>query len=324
MNLTQGSNFNKILLIGILFLVSFLSFKFIEKPFRSKSNYIYKHFNLIFIILSLITVSFLISFIFSNKSFLLSKDKRVVNQLNENFIWDNKFYLDEFNKEIKKYDSFEYSENNKKKFLIYGNSYGADFFLIFKRNQNLFNEYNFSYINNQFYCLKYLSQKINNCGLDNLETIKKIQSAEKIFISTRWIYKDLENFDEIIKIIKEYNKNIVLVTRYEFLVEDQFTLIDIFTLKENRMPSKIEILDLGNQYFNKITINSRRIRSFLISGSVKNDIDVFHFSDLQCDNKKKFCNLLSDQNDKIYYDRGHLTLDGIDFYSKELKDKFIF
>ena len=122
--------------------------------------------------------------------------------------------------------------------------------------------------------------------------------------------------------LKSYNKKIILVSRYEFLVEDQFTIIDIFTLQNKKIPNLEEKIIVGNEYFSKRTFNSRKIKSFLIKYSDENQLDLLDFSKIQCDHINKFCDPISVKNKKIYYDRGHLTLDGIDFFSKKISEKF--
>ena len=62
--------------------------------------------------------------------------------------------------------------------------------------------------------------------------------------------------------------------------------------------------------------------SFLVKYSNENKIDLLDFTKIQCDNGSKFCYSISTKNKKIYYDRGHLTLDGIDFFSLKLSKKF--
>ena len=56
---------------------------------------------------------------------------------------------------------------------------------------------------------------------------------------------------------------------------------------------------------------------FLIKYSDENQLDLLDFSKIQCDHINKFCDPISVKNKKIYYDRGHLTLDGIDFFQKK-------
>ncbi len=324
LNLTQANNLNKFLVIVMVFFISFLSYRFVEKPFRESREYLYKYFNYFsFTSLFLVTLFFLI-FINSDKSFSNFQKVNKNVKLNESFIWDNKFYLDQFKKELSNHGDYKYFNNNQKKVLIIGNSYGADFYLIFKRNLKLFKEYDFSFINTQFYCLEnlFLNNKVcNDNNLINLEN--KIENSDIIIISTRWNKKDFKNFNKTIEWLKSYNKKIILVPRYEFLVEDQFTIIDIFTMQNKKIPNLEEKIIVGNEYFSKRTFNSRKIKSFLIKYSDENQLEILDFSKIQCNHISKFCDpIISIKNTKIYYDRGHLTLDGIDFFSKKIRKKF--
>ena len=116
LNLTQANNLNKFLVIVMVFFISFLSYRFVEKPFREKSEYLYKYFNYFsFTSLFLVTLFFLI-FINSDKSFSNFQKVNKNSKLNDSFVWDNKFYLDQFNKELSKYGDYKYSNNNQKKY----------------------------------------------------------------------------------------------------------------------------------------------------------------------------------------------------------------
>lgn len=323
LNLTQANSLNKLFVIISLFVLSYLSYRYVEKPFREKQNFLFKYFKHFLLISLVLTISFCFLFINSNKSFSNFKKVSTNYKLNENFIWDNKFYLDQFNEELLTFSDYKYLENNKKKTLIIGNSYGADFYLIFKKNPNFFKDYNFSLINTQFYCLENLILNHEVCSDNNLKDLKKkIKNAEIIIISTRWNKKDFENFNKIIRWLKNHKKKIILVPRYEFLVEDQFTIIDIFTLKNKKLPNLEEEKIIGQEYFNKRTFNSKNIRSFLVNYSKSNKINLLDFSKIQCNHDNKFCNPISINNKKIYYDRGHLTIEGINFFAKKLSKQF--
>lgn len=323
LNITEANNLNKFFVIVILFFVSYLSYRFVEKPFRNKKIILFKYFN--YFSLTTLFVSLLFAFIFINSNSSFSNFQKVNKKykLNENFIWDNKFYLDQFNKEFLNFNDNKYLNKNKKKILIIGNSYGADFYLIFKRNPNAFKDYDFSFINMQFYCLENLFLKKKVCKDNILIDLKNnIKNSDIIMISTRWNKQDFENFNKTIKWLKSYKKKIIIVPRYEFLVENQFTIIDIFTLKNTKLPNFEEKITIGKEYFSKRTFNSRNIKSFLVKYSNENKIDLLDFTKIQCDHESKFCYSISTKNNKIYYDRGHLTLDGIDFFSLKLSKKF--
>ena len=324
LNITQGEILNKFMIIIVLFVSSYLSFNYIEKPFRTRNNYFFKNFKYFFSYSIIFSSLFFLYFFYSNNYFLNFKNIKLSEKLNDKFYFDNKFYLDEFNDELKKYENLEYSNNNKKKVLIVGNSYGADMFLIFKRNEKLFYKYDFSYLNTQFYCLEVIITNNSKCKMDNNLLYKKLKETDVIVISTRWNKNDFDNFHAIIQALKAYNNEIIIVSRYEFLTEDQFTITDIFGLKEQRLPNENEIVILGNEYYRKRTLESKKIRSFLYNYSAKNELDLLDFSSVQCNHNSKYCNPISDFNFKIYYDKGHLTLDGIDFFSKKLSQLFKF
>ena len=83
--------------------------------FREKREYLYKYFNYFsFTSLFLVTLFFLI-FINSDKSFSNFQKVNKNSKLNESFVWDNKFYLDQFNIELSNHSDYKYLNNNQKK-----------------------------------------------------------------------------------------------------------------------------------------------------------------------------------------------------------------
>jgi len=326
LNLSQGSTINKFILFLFLILISFFSYYFIEKPFRTKSNFFYNNFILIIIIFISILVSFCLFYISSNKTLLDFNQLKSMSKLNNNFYWDNKHYLDEFNVEYKKYENNTFKDElNKKRVLIIGNSYGADFFLILKANNNLLVNYEFLHINSQFYCLEDLFFTSNKCNKIDITNQKKlITEADVIIISTRWNKEDFNKFEQIIQKLKNLQKKVIITSRYEFYVENQFTIADIFTLKKKRLPNTNEKNSLGKEYFKKRNFESKKINSFLNNYANKNNIPILKFINIQCEHSEKYCHPITDNNKKIYYDKGHLTLDGINFFSKKLNNNFLF
>ena len=56
--------------------------------------------------------------------------------------------------------------------------------------------------------------------------------------------------------------------------------------------------------------------------SSQNQIDFFDYFDLICNNKKKFCSVLTNKNFKIFSDyRGHTTFKGAEYMKEKLKIK---
>ena len=188
----EPDNFIKIFLILLIFLISFFSWKFIEKPFRNPKLVNNKFlFISIFSFLVIIFIS-IIFFNSSNKNF----DPKLLKILNEKSNYEKK-YFDKCTTRPKKYIHpakaciIGYKKNENVEIAIIGDShlaalaYPLDLYLNDKKlNAYLLtangcptsmNLYNFS--DNRFHCKKYYKDLINH--IDN----KKIK---KIILHTRW------------------------------------------------------------------------------------------------------------------------------------------
>ncbi len=178
-----------------------------------------------------------------------------------------------------------------------------------------------------------------NCGMKNLETdietdydlklseddIKNFNNADTIFISSKFYDEDLQVLDEVAQLLEKTQKKIVLFNNtHEFVNFGNLTLIDKFLLKHKKIPSKKDIDIIEKQYFQryKNNLSEHSINTTVLSNVNKKIEEIankYNFklidkSNYFCEKLKKKCYVLTNQNEKIYWDREHTTVEGAKFF----------
>ena len=139
-NLLEDTLAIKLAIILLILFISFLSWKYIEKPFRDREKISFKIFILILFILYVIVFS-LGALNFYNKGF---KSRYAEDFKNFSINFNIKELEEEtalFKENLRLKNEF-YS-NNKKKVLIIGNSVAIDLLMSFDQNIDFFNDYEF-------------------------------------------------------------------------------------------------------------------------------------------------------------------------------------
>ena len=304
----------KILLVLFVFLLSFITYKYIEKPFRNKK----KISNNTFVKLLSLSVIFVIIF-----SFSAINTKGFKNRFSEfydvfdNFEIDNRYLQAQWAKPLTTYyseNSKPFTNSNKKKILIVGNSHAVGFFNSLNLNQDLFRDYEFSLL---------------RISLPDLKKKKLIEfkSAEYVILATR--YNSLENIENF---IDEWNsflkfndkKFIVILNRPEFKhnssnnysILDEKIYMKIIKKKNNLENFKNKI---SEQYYNLQDNNVIEFNNKLKIILNKKNIKYLDPLDYSCDVIKKKCDVLTNKNSKIYWDYAHYSIDGSRFFGKKIK-----
>lgn len=303
-------------LIGILiFLISIISYFFIEKPFRD-TKFIS---NKVFIKIVIICSSLLIL-----SSFIIIHNKGFKNRFpNYNsFSTDYQKYLTEVR--IKKYElgNPQFINQNKKNILILGNSHGRDIFNSLKLNEDLFKNLEFSILDlPTIHCLEKTFIRLELCnGLKMTKLQKKIFYESKIIlISSAYSEKDINTLKKIIKLSKKNKKQIVLTTMSpSFYYENYLSLIDKFYLKNKRLPNNIETVVLEKKYYKSKSKKVDILNSKIEIISKNENIKLLKKIDLLCNQKTQRCEFLTKNKDKIIFDADHYSVNGARYIGKKI------
>jgi len=303
-SLVSGYNlYGKIALMFAIFIISYLSYFFIERPFRDKKKINTKKL-LSVIILGIVLMLFVNLLTFYNK--LQNKKFNIIKE----FSLDNRFYKNEktkysINKKLKK---------NKVNILIIGNSHAVDSYIIFNELYSYNDNLNFILLGTQISCLKKSSK--NKLCKEKLkeEQFELIEMSDYLVFSTRWSEEDVNYLDSIVKKLNnEKNKIIIMSDSPTFHWSNIFTPLDKFVLRNNKKPSLKEIDQLEKVLFKQIPNSVFKNNKKLEKISKKNNLTYLNKFNYACNLYEKKCKILTSQNKKIYYDNSHYTLDG-NFY----------
>tara|TARA_E500000178_G_scaffold177916_1_gene176638 strand:+ start:2775 stop:4658 length:1884 start_codon:yes stop_codon:yes gene_type:complete len=292
----NDSNFFLIgfLLVFLIFFFSFMSYEFVEKPFRNKKIIDKKLFlksNLLLLSLCL----FISIIILKNKGF---EDRWKISQ---NYTLDNRFYENEWYKIFKENKKTEFKNNEKIKVLVMGDSHANDFFNMFNFNKNLYNDFDFAYLNS-------FDVDIKN---------EKILRSDYIILSKAWKTKDLDSLKTKIDILVKYKKKVFLTSHNVTfpLAKFDFTISDKFLNSIGRLPNEAEQKDIENLFF--INRNKHKeINNELERISIDKQIVYFNKYNYLCSDLKQRCIFLTDNFSKIYFDEDHYTVAGAEYLGK--------
>jgi len=314
-NRLAHSNIDYFVVAIIIFILSYISYRFVEKPFRS-FNFIKNKSFIKTLVGSIIFICSLSFVIISNKGF-----ENRYPQLS-NFSLDYEKYLKELR--ILKYELGvpSFRDKSKKNLLVIGNSHGRDLFNALKLNENLFLDYEFSILDTKISCLKNISQnKLCDVTLSKLQE-KILKESNIILISSRYDDEDLSELKNIVQKLSSSDKKIILTSnRPEFYFSsNNMTIIDEFFVQNGRLPNNDEILKLKKKYFLSIDPELKR-KNILIEKIAKdNQIDYINTKELICSDQEKTCAFLTDNKSKIIFDTSHFTREGAKYLGTKIQE----
>ena len=308
----------KICLIIVCFLLSILSYNFIEKKFRRKD--ISKSIYLFLFLLIFLTLSDLIANKKKEKFSSYILDNYYLADQSTNLLKNKNKYSLRKQKNIFSFesDSLKYSpqlstKNNKIKILVIGDSHSNDLFNVFETNKNLFP-------NLEFARYGFNLKDVNNYRKNILLESSNFKNSNFLLISSRYKKEDVLFIDQLIKIANDANKKIIItLKRPEFVSNNakNQTVLDLYYLKNN-------IIDKNK--FDQILYENLEIKNYvevnkIIEKNYKNQVPLLNFFEIICNHKNKKCHSLTDKNEKIFYDYGHFTLSGSKYFGEILYKK---
>ena len=313
----------KLALIFLCFVISIVTYLFIEKKFRQiKLRY------------SLFLYSFLIILLLIFKQFLVLDKKDY-----SNYNLDNYFLADESSKFLRnqkkislrkqknifsfKDDGVNFSpqfnpSNKKKNILITGDSFSKGLFNIFKTNEDKFKNYEFAR-----YGINLVD--FENYRKNNFINSHNFKNADYILFTQRYEKNDLKYIQQLIDLTKIHKKKLIIfLKRPEFKNNDKKknnTVLDDFFFENDKKINK-NLMDkfLFQQlnYYEDIKELNNQIKKVYY-----NKVLFYDLYSVFCDPNQKKCHSINEKGNKIFYDHGHLTLDGSSFVGNILfEEKF--
>ncbi len=339
------NNYIKLLVMLPLFVISVLSYNFVENTFRNSSVVNRKNFFILFIFSTILLI--LISTItIKNKGFF---NRLKITEHQKNFIInfdddriDPGLYPQYFPAKIDK---------SKKTILILGNSHGGEYFELISNTSYIKKKYNVIYSHIQVRCLKNLMKDIkkSNCFRklafskenDFQKKISLLDKVDIVILKTKWSNRDIKVLPKVIQFLRE--KGIIVLvgsenpffkiiddekfnpdTKYKsrMLVHALFqksTILDKYYISNSKLPNNQDLINMEKKYFNKIDWKRYMLKNDQLKKiSYENEAIFFNDIEIFCNLKIKQCDVLADNN-KIHWDeRGHTTYKSKSYLANKL------
>lgn len=338
--------FYKIIFLITSTIISIISYKIIEKPFRNKKN----SFKIIIFIICFFSIMLLVFSKISINKNGFDKREKFLNNLGlkiDNYVLDQNYYIQNHLYEFsKKYTPSNFKTSGKrKKILVVGNSFANNFFQILNSVDNINKNYDIDLISPknridktryEIRCFKeFLSKNTTYC--DNLkfnftDNIKEqFNLSEIVIIVSRWDggFDDIKVLDDVVKILKNKNKKVILIDNpviLKLFTSNSLNLFDYYVFQKGLLPNKDEISSLEKDFFKYVFNESNNMNVKIINEKIKliaqkYDVKFLEQRDFLCEKKLKICHLVDDETNKIFIDDVHITNEGVKYLGKLIYEK---
>ena len=329
--IASGDIFIKILSIIIIFIVSCISYFFIEKPIK-KIKKISKKI-LVSILIFTLTILVICMGIILEDGY---KNRfKSISQKYSNYEMDNEVLQKNTHNFLNKNKKISYIKT-KKNVLVIGDSHSIGIINSFLLNKNIFEEFEFAQrrIELDFILpdkkIINTKEKIYKMNLTKETLLSEVyQDADIVVISYRFSSKGIGDLMELIKILKKGNKKIILMSstnEYPSYSGIYTTEYDRFIIKKFRSNEAIKSDDL-TKLMKKLYQEKKDFKSLNLKlKKIAQDQNIKFFSKQKylCDDLKLECLVITDKGKKLFFDYGHLTIAGSEFIGKKLKELKIF
>jgi len=312
----------KALLITLTIILSIISYKFIEKPFRNRQFLSLKKF--ILIILGMVFSIFILNIFAINQNIFNSNYK-----LSENYNFDKKDLIAKVTSNLG--DSESNFIDGKKRVLILGNSHSQDFYLAMHLNKNIVSNYSFRIvgfkkgIENNLGGRLFLKNKLNKKN--------QFEINEDFFGSANYLNSELI----ILSAVIDSQKINLLGNLLKKITDDQKKIIllsnkQMFNFKTGKGDVVDKLIknnpDLSSDKINYLSFKYRtnfdNINDDLKFLADKFNLQYFDTQKSVCNEEKEYCDVVQDNFVPLYRDNGHWTVEGAKLFGKRiLEDGFL-
>jgi len=338
---SDPNNYDKLMWIGLTFVLSSASYLGIERPFRNRRVITRKLFSLSMAVSLMVCLSFVVFAIgsegyakrFPSWSLMLSEFDRDNNGLQQNSWGLLRARL----------DSSPNFKNVEKRILIAGNSHAKDIYNALSQNVDMFEGFDFLRIqktaNFQISCFDEGVSEYADIR-NNFYNSEQFKDASTILVSTSWssvrpcddrrndwpISSDFVGLEFLIKKSKEEGKHVALMGQSpRFKVKDSITVTDR-VVDELRTSGALNDLDIGSLkarvdgelYKNVIWETSTAVWSELMKIAAIYEVPLYKKDQIVCSHENQVCDGLTGHGSKVFYDGVHYTLDGAKLFGARM------
>ncbi|MDC0064456.1 acyltransferase [Gammaproteobacteria bacterium] len=335
-NYGEISDLNTFILCLLSVAFGYISWKYVEKPFRDKKRFNRKEVFSLSLMMILI-FSFLGAITIYGKGFPnrgTHYDKFKINNftLNNNKLqiesWsllknlnnDNKYVLENFDFEKESWFS---KKDVRKKLLLVGNSHSKDMFNVLTYSNDGRNNFQIARFGLEISLLQ-----------DSFFSLKNYNDADIVMIVSRYLANDLKNLVKIAERVIKDNKKLVIVRNiFEFKDNGNFNLADQVLIqsvtKEQIKSSKELQLRINQSYTDNYHLKkypdkereNTIMQSNIIIDNLKNqysEITVLNRMKYICDNER--CSAADEELNKFFFDYSHHTIIGAKYFGQKVDE----
>ena len=325
--ITSPSVIDKFLWILLAFVLSVITYHFVEKPYRKRQIISLKNLivTLIAATIFICTFSFYVIFndgvrerltnliaIYGENEFdneiLRSESWGILKSLSKthNLKRSTADTPSGFEKSVLWYSN----SNENKKVLIIGNSHSKDLFNAVYQNSVKFKGIEFARFG--------MRGSIQNEQVQQLVSSLNFIKSDIILISFRYNLNQLDKLSNLIKILEKYNKKIYMVSNTsEFHDKEKLPLFDWYIQKNAGVFSTKELKKL---YFDNMDKDVLNMNEKLKELAHQHSVTYLDRQEIVCDFIKGECDGVTPKGFKSFYDYGHWTLQGAKHFGHKIAE----
>jgi len=309
-----------LILLAIIFFLSWLSYKYVETPFRNKNNFSRKNIFLLSVIggaLLIIIGLFGLSDYGRNLHYSsiissIPKDKinMVIDMKKEGLIAGKQGAI--YN------ENFSNTKNNKIKILLLGDSQVGNWNRALASNQSLLNErYQIASINIDALCYKYLSKegdvpKYCRASVMKINESEAIDTSDYIFLLESFDKDTVKQLEHLLSFLFNSTEKLIIVKNAEFTDLTKLSL---------QLARDKDLVDISSSKIKQFLFNNKLKKTTQIHKEIdkiakKNNIETILEYDFYC--TKNECNLFSNNLRPFMYDTMHVTDVGANHLGKKI------
>ena len=305
--------------LPLIFLLSYISYVFIEKPFRNKSTFNRKKiFTMSALSLSVLFSLGLYAHLkngFTDEIANLDKRNGIISYVDVAY---EKEKLSEIYKRFpNNTNNYSCIDNDCNDIFVIGDSMANDTFLSLanspiKAKVSLLS-FDDSCMSQTYRLSKYGVLKCGEGTIDAAELNFMLRNADQIIISALWVEQTYTSLPNLIEYIREKSE-----AKINIMGSILFSNIQTLHKKD-----KNSLQNLKEKNFYNYVRWDRLNTSNKLKGLIKNNKDIYWIekSDFFCNLNEKKCSLFDDENKPLIWDNGHLTTRAFQPFSEFILDR---
>ena len=152
---------------------------------------------------------------------------------------------------------------------------------------------------------------------------KQYENSDLIIFSTQYQSNDLKILDNLIKKIKKDKKKIIIFDNALEQTTNRFNRLDYYIYKHKKFPEKNTLKNIEEKMFKDLR-NKKDINKKIQLIAKRNNIFLVKREKIFCNFEEKRCPSVTEEGYKIYYDYGHITDKGADFFARIIEKDELF